>query len=227
MTDPAYATSRSAGVRRAVIAATIGTIIEWFDYALYGSASGLIINKLFFPQFSAVGGVLASFATFAVGFFVRPLGGVLIAHLGDRFGRKPKQLENAMHRSALLNDAYRAVRSADTRLDYFLDLEGKELGADPGAEAKAKAQAAFFQQGRLHLYRYQVLRLVAIGEHVHRYAKQGFQSHLDSREVEQCRFRCGVDQQIQIAAFAVVAMHGRAEHARVRRMVVGNDLPDG
>jgi MFS family permease len=89
MTDPAHATSRSAGVRRAVIAATIGTIIEWFDYALYGSASGLIINKLFFPQFSAVGGVLASFATFAVGFFVRPLGGVLIAHLGDRFGRKP------------------------------------------------------------------------------------------------------------------------------------------
>ncbi len=58
----------------------------------------------------------------------------------DRFGRKPEQLENAMQRSALLNDAYRALRSADTRLDYFLDLEGRELGADPGAEAKAKAQ---------------------------------------------------------------------------------------
>src|SRR5260221_2802481 len=78
-----------AGIRRAVTADTTGTIIEWFDYALYGAASGLVINKLFFPQFSEVGGVLAAFATFAVGFFMRPLGGVIISHLGDRFGRKP------------------------------------------------------------------------------------------------------------------------------------------
>lgn len=78
-----------ANVRRAVIAATVGTVIEWFDYALYGAASGLVINKLFFPQFSELGGILAAFATFAVGFFIRPLGGVIIAHFGDRFGRKP------------------------------------------------------------------------------------------------------------------------------------------
>jgi MFS transporter, MHS family, shikimate and dehydroshikimate transport protein len=80
---------RSANIKKAVVASTIGTVIEWYDYALYGAASGLIINKLFFPQFSAVGGVLAAFATFAVGFFVRPLGGVLISHFGDRWGRKP------------------------------------------------------------------------------------------------------------------------------------------
>lgn len=87
------ADSRSAAdparVCRAVVAATIGTIIEWFDYALYGAASGLIINKLFFPALSPANGVLAAFATFAVGFFARPLGGIVIAHLGDRFGRKP------------------------------------------------------------------------------------------------------------------------------------------
>jgi MFS transporter, MHS family, shikimate and dehydroshikimate transport protein len=82
-------TSDPANIRRAVTAATIGTIIEWYDYALYGAASGLIINKLFFPQFSAVGGVLAAFATFAVGFFMRPVGGIVISHFGDRFGRKP------------------------------------------------------------------------------------------------------------------------------------------
>src|SRR5579871_5078560 len=76
-------------IQRAVAAATIGTIIEWFDYALYGAASGLIINKLFFPQLSGASGVLAAFATFAVGFFMRPLGGILISHFGDRFGRKP------------------------------------------------------------------------------------------------------------------------------------------
>lgn len=76
-------------IRRAVAAATIGTVIEWFDYALYGAAAGLIINKLFFPQFSGSAGVLAAFATFAVGFFSRPLGGIVISHIGDRFGRKP------------------------------------------------------------------------------------------------------------------------------------------
>ncbi|WP_439495667.1 MFS transporter [Bosea sp. (in: a-proteobacteria)] len=81
--------AEQANIRRAVSAATIGTVIEWFDYALYGAAAGLIINKLFFPQFSASAGVLAAFATFAVGFFSRPLGGVLISHMGDRFGRKP------------------------------------------------------------------------------------------------------------------------------------------
>ncbi|MBP0597037.1 MHS family MFS transporter [Herbaspirillum sp. LeCh32-8] len=76
-------------IRRALLAATIGTIIEWFDYALYGAAAGLIINKLFFPQLSASVGVLAAFATFAVGFVSRPLGGIIISHVGDRFGRKP------------------------------------------------------------------------------------------------------------------------------------------
>lgn len=86
--DLAAADDKS-NVRRAVTAATIGTVIEWYDYALYGAASALIINKLFFPQFSALGGILAAFATFAVGFFMRPVGGIVIAHFGDKFGRKP------------------------------------------------------------------------------------------------------------------------------------------
>jgi MHS family shikimate/dehydroshikimate transporter-like MFS transporter len=83
------APAEHADIRRAVMASTIGTIIEWFDYALYGAAAGIIINKLFFPQISQSAGVLAAFATFAVGFFSRPLGGILISHIGDRFGRKP------------------------------------------------------------------------------------------------------------------------------------------
>lgn len=78
-----------ANIRRAVKAATIGTVIEWYDYALYGAASGLIINKLFFPQLDAFIGLLAAFATFAVGFFMRPVGGIVIAHFGDKYGRKP------------------------------------------------------------------------------------------------------------------------------------------
>lgn len=76
-------------IRKAVAAATVGTVIEWYDYALYGAASGLIINKLFFPSLSPTVGVLAAFATFAVGYMARPVGGVVISHIGDKFGRKP------------------------------------------------------------------------------------------------------------------------------------------
>lgn len=82
-------TPQKAGVTKAVVASVIGTIIEWFDYALYGAAAGLIINHIFFPELSVTAGVLAAFATFAIGFIMRPLGGVLISHFGDRFGRKP------------------------------------------------------------------------------------------------------------------------------------------
>ncbi|QKJ86310.1 MFS transporter [Paramixta manurensis] len=80
---------RKSGIVKAVVASVIGTIIEWFDYALYGAAASLIINHIFFPDLSPAAGVLAAFGTFAIGFIVRPLGGVLIAHFGDRFGRKP------------------------------------------------------------------------------------------------------------------------------------------
>ena len=70
-------------------ASTVGTIIEWYDFALYGAASALVINELFFPTAGPVIGTLAAFATFAVGFFARPLGGVVIGHYGDKLGRKP------------------------------------------------------------------------------------------------------------------------------------------
>jgi MFS family permease len=81
--------SRRANIFRAVFAATVGTVIEWYDYALYGAASGLIISKLFFPSLEPLNATLAAFATFAVGYFIRPLGGVVLSHIGDRFGRKP------------------------------------------------------------------------------------------------------------------------------------------
>ncbi|MBT2225227.1 MFS transporter [Nonomuraea sp. NEAU-A123] len=85
-TAPAF-DSRAA--KRVVIASSIGTVIEWYDFALYGAASALVFGPLFFPEQSEVGGTLASFAVFAVAFFVRPIGGLLAAHIGDRVGRKP------------------------------------------------------------------------------------------------------------------------------------------
>ena len=82
-----YRTNKN--VKRAIFASTLGTIIEWYDYGLYAAASGLIINKLFFPEMSQLGGTLAAFATFAIGFIIWPVGGVVISHIGDKFGRKP------------------------------------------------------------------------------------------------------------------------------------------
>ncbi|MDQ1588591.1 MAG: hypothetical protein QOJ77_1756, partial [Microbacteriaceae bacterium] len=74
--------------RRILASAFVGTTIEWYDFYLYGTAAALIFNKQFFPGTSALGAILASFATFAVGFFARPLGGIIAGHLGDRIGRK-------------------------------------------------------------------------------------------------------------------------------------------
>lgn len=73
---------------RVAMAAFIGTSIEWYDYFLYGTAAALVFGKLFFPSFDPVTGTLAAFATYAVGFLARPLGGVVFGHLGDRIGRK-------------------------------------------------------------------------------------------------------------------------------------------
>lgn len=70
------------------LASMMGTTIEWYDFFLYGTAAALIFNKLFFPNFDPVLGTLAAFATYSVGFFARPLGGMVFGHFGDRVGRK-------------------------------------------------------------------------------------------------------------------------------------------
>lgn len=73
---------------RVALATLIGSTVEWYDFFIYGTAAALIFNKLFFPEFSPVAGTLLSFATFAVGWLARPLGGVIAGHFGDRVGRK-------------------------------------------------------------------------------------------------------------------------------------------
>lgn len=74
--------------RRILTSAFVGTTIEWYDFYLYGTASALIFNVQFFPQAGELGGIIASFATLAVGFLARPLGGIVAGRLGDRIGRK-------------------------------------------------------------------------------------------------------------------------------------------
>lgn len=75
-------------VKRVVVASFVGTAIEWYDFFLYGTAAALVFNRLFFPTLDPLSGTMAAFATYAVGFFARPIGGVVFGHFGDRVGRK-------------------------------------------------------------------------------------------------------------------------------------------
>ncbi len=75
-------------VRRVVLASFIGTTIEWFDFFIYGTAAALVFGQLFFPVENEFVGRMAAYGTFAIGFFARPIGGIVFGHFGDRIGRK-------------------------------------------------------------------------------------------------------------------------------------------
>lgn len=76
-------------LRKVVGASMAGTIVEWYEFFLYGTAATLVFGKLFFPQTgNDLDGIIAAFGTYAVGFIARPLGGIVFGHIGDRIGRK-------------------------------------------------------------------------------------------------------------------------------------------
>jgi MFS family permease len=81
-------TEHSAQLRKAVIASTVGTAIEWYDFFLYGTAAGLVFGKLFFPNQDALSATLLAFGTYFIGFAARPVGAAIFGHYGDRIGRK-------------------------------------------------------------------------------------------------------------------------------------------
>ena len=82
------AADHSRELRKAVIAATVGTTIEWYDFFIYGTAAGLVFSKLYFPNSDPTVGTLLAFATYGVGFVARPVGAAIFGHYGDRIGRK-------------------------------------------------------------------------------------------------------------------------------------------
>src|SRR5436305_11185044 len=86
--DRAGVGSPVSSTRRVIVASLIGTSLEWYDFFIYGTAAALVFNKLFFPSFEPLVGTLLAFATYAVGFIARPLGGVVFGHYGDKVGRK-------------------------------------------------------------------------------------------------------------------------------------------
>lgn len=87
--DVAPTASGPRGHRRVAVAAALASTAEWYDFFIFGIAAALVFGDLFFPVGNPVAGVLAAFATFAVGFTVRPLGAVIAGHFGDKRGRKP------------------------------------------------------------------------------------------------------------------------------------------
>ncbi|MFZ3308720.1 MAG: MFS transporter [Xanthobacteraceae bacterium] len=86
----------SAQLRKAVIASTVGTAIEWYDFFLYGTAAGLIFGKAYFPNHDALTGTLLAFGTYFIGFVGRPIGAAIFGHYGDRIGRKATLIATLM-----------------------------------------------------------------------------------------------------------------------------------
>ncbi len=86
----------SAELRKAVIAATVGTTIEWYDFFIYGTAAGLVFGKLYFPNEAPLTATLAAFGTYFIGFVGRPIGAAIFGHYGDRIGRKATLIATLM-----------------------------------------------------------------------------------------------------------------------------------
>ena len=80
---------KPTGLKKVVAASMAGTVVEWYEFFLYGSLATLVFGRVFFPNAgSQLDGILAAFLTYAVGFLARPIGGIIFGHFGDKFGRK-------------------------------------------------------------------------------------------------------------------------------------------
>jgi len=86
---PSAVSVRSREARRVAVASLVGTTIEWYDFLIYATMAGVIFNQYFFPKGDVFVNTMLAYGTFAAGFLIRPFGGLLFGHFGDRIGRKP------------------------------------------------------------------------------------------------------------------------------------------
>lgn len=130
--------SDEKGLRRVVAASLVGATIEWYDFFLYGVIAGLVFNHLYFPGEDPYIGTLLAYATFAVGFLARPLGGVIFGHLGDKVGRKSALIMTLMIMGIStvaigLIPSYQTIGIwAPILLLFFRVLQGIGLGGEWG-----------------------------------------------------------------------------------------------
>jgi MFS family permease len=94
--DSLSAADHGRELRKSVIAATVGTTIEWYDFFLYGTAAGLVFGKLYFPNSDPTTATLLAFSTYFIGFASRPVGAAIFGHYGDRIGRKATLIATLM-----------------------------------------------------------------------------------------------------------------------------------
>jgi MHS family shikimate/dehydroshikimate transporter-like MFS transporter len=122
--------------RRVIKASAAGTVIEWYDFTLYGLAAALVFGPLYFPGAGSLAGTMAAFGTFAVGLGARPIGGLVFAHFGDRLGRKPMLLMTllVMGASTTLIGALPTADSIGVWAPILLIVLRLFQGAGAGAE---------------------------------------------------------------------------------------------
>lgn len=143
-------------VLEAVVASTVGTTIEWYDFFLYGTAAALVFPKLFFPEVDPTTGLLLSFLTFSGGFLARPLGGVIFGHLGDRIGRKSTLVATLLLMGistfliGLLPTYAQAGVAAPILLSVLRVLQGIGVGGEWGGAVLLALESG--HQGRRGLY---------------------------------------------------------------------------
>src|SRR5690606_25875797 len=99
--------------RRVLTGSMAGAVLEWYDFAIYGVLAAMVLGPLFFPSDSGIASLLMALATQGLGFFARPLGGIVFGHLGDRFGRKPMLVVTVL----LLGTATAAIGLLPTHAD--------------------------------------------------------------------------------------------------------------
>ncbi|MFY4719828.1 MFS transporter [Streptomyces sp. LaBMicrA B280] len=127
--------------RRAAVASMVGAVFEWYDFYLYGMATALVFNKVFFSALDSTTGVLAAFATYAVGFVARPLGAVLAGQIADRHGRRRVLILSLVTMGVVTTlvgalPTYRQVGvAAPTALVFLRLLQGVAAGAEQGGAA--------------------------------------------------------------------------------------------
>jgi MHS family proline/betaine transporter-like MFS transporter len=92
---PGTVSSRTLTSRHTVIAGAIGNVLEWYDFSVYAFFASTI-GRQFFPQANEVDSLIAAFGVFAAGYLMRPLGGIIFGHIGDRYGRKPVLIFSAL-----------------------------------------------------------------------------------------------------------------------------------
>ena len=133
---------------RLATASIVGTMLEYYDFAIYNTLAALVFNRLFFPSFDPLTGTILAFSTFAVGYFSRPIGGVIFGHLGDRYGRR-FVLVATLHGDGRDDSADRCAADVRDRRSAEPDAAGRvAIRAGRGARRRVGGRGAALRRAR-------------------------------------------------------------------------------